>query len=315
MKTRKLVTALSAALVGTALLSASAFAARKVCDDGSYPPCNTEGETATNNLSRPTIVFTGGGLTNVTCGTAGVWSPLVPATEPPDVMTGFSVNPAAYWFVQGVHKWQAPCMTWVTADGLVPVTGAWGDNLTGDAKLKVGSPIRVELVMSYDSTATVDGYVVEKLQTELLDRESKYGTLATDDAGTWVATPSPFVPGVYDHKAWLRIEQVGGTWVYDQPTGAEINAKGIVVYGYNLRVPAAGRYLITYTVPSVDFNGADVGDCGEWGDSAETHTCSLEITVGGGGGGGGGKGKPTTSTAPTTKAAPTVTSARASARR
>jgi hypothetical protein len=281
MKTRALVTAISAVLVGTAMLSGGAFAARKVCDDGSYPPCNTEGETATNNLSRPTIVFTGGGLTNVICGT-GDWSPLVPATEPPAVMTGFSIDPADTWFVQGVHKWQAPCMTWPVDGGPVPVIGAWGDNLVGDAKLKVGSPIRVELVLSYDSSTTADGYVVEKLQPELLDRVSKYGTLATGGA-PFIATPSPFVPGVYDSTATLRIEKSDGTWVYDQPTTAEINAKGIVVYGYNLRVPTAGTYQITYTVPKVDFNGADAGQCAD-------QTCSLLITVGSGGGGGGGQG-------------------------
>ncbi|MGZ8238974.1 MAG: hypothetical protein ACXWTY_14005 [Methylobacter sp.] len=159
-------------ILSGAMFSGGAIAARKVCDDGSYPPCNTEGETATNNLSKPTIVFTGGGLTNVNC-PIGAWSPLVPPTTPPDVMTGFSINSAAYWFVQDVHNWQAPCMTWAAADGLVPVTGAWGDNLTGDAKLKVGSPIRVELVLSQDTTDVQQGYLVEKLQTELLDRESK----------------------------------------------------------------------------------------------------------------------------------------------
>lgn len=238
-------------------------------------------DDAPNNLSRPTIVFTGGGLTNVTCG-AGDWSDLVPATTPPDVMAGFSIDPALSWFVQGAHTWQAPCMTWTGALPL-PVTGAWGDNLTGDAKLKVDSPIRVELVLSYDSTETVDGYAVEKLQPELLDRESKYGTLATDDgAGGWVATPSPFVPGVYDGTATLRIEKSNGTPVYDQPTTAEINAKGIVVYGYNLRVPTAGTYLITYTVPNVDFNGADAGDCGD-AISLTDHECSLVITVEGDG--------------------------------
>jgi hypothetical protein len=195
-------------------------------------------------------------------------------------MTGFSIDPAASWFVQGVHKWQAPCKTWEATGVLVPVMGAWGDNLVGDAKLKVGSPIRVELVLSYDSPDTVDGYVVEKLQTELLDRASKYGTLATEDGiGGWFATPSAFVPGVYDSTATLRIEKSDGTWLYDQPTTAEINAKGIVVYGYNLRVPTAGAYLITYTVPKVDFTGADAGQCAD-------QTCSLLITVGGGGGGG-----------------------------
>ncbi len=296
MKTTKLTIALSAVLVGTAMLSGSAFAARKVCDDGSYPPCNGGGgeETLSNNVSRPTIVFTGGGLTNVTCASEA-WSPLVPPAEPPDVLDGFSIDPALTWFVQGVHTWQAPCKS--TSTTPLPVTGAWGDNLTGDAKLKVGSPIRVELVLSEDVTeATVPGFEVLKLQPDLLDRESKYGTRAyTDDSGTtYYATPINFIPGVYDHAGRLRIEQVGGTWVYDQPTGAEINAKGIVVYGYNLRVPTAGDYLITYNLPNVDFNGADAGDCGLPGDAVVTNTCKLLITVGGGGGGGGGgKGKPT----------------------
>jgi hypothetical protein len=283
LKHKALALAVTSALGGMLAFSGSAFAARKVCEDGSFPPCNTEGETATNNLSRPTIVFTGGGLTNVICGDA-IWSPLVPAKEPPAVMTGFSIDPAASWFVQGVHKWQAPCKTWAAAEGLVPVIGAWGDNLVGDAKLKVGSPIRVELVLSYDSSEIVDGYVVEKLQTELLDRESKYGTLATEDGdGGCLATPSDFVPGVYDSTATLLIEKSDGTWVYNEPTTAEINAKGIVVYGYNLRVPTAGTYQITYTVPKVDFTGSDAGQCAD-------QECSLLITVGSGGGGGGGQG-------------------------
>ena len=277
LKHKALTLVVASAMLGTIGFSSGAFAARKVCDDGSYPPCNTEGETATNSLSRPTIVFSGGGLTNVTC-VAGDWQSIVPPTGEPS--TGWPIDPAAFYYVQGVNKWQAPCMIWGGASPL-PVTGAWGDNLVGDAKLKVGSPIRVELVLSYNSLETVDGYVVEKLQPALQDRESKYGTEATGELLS--ATPSPFVPGVYDHTANLRIEKTDGTWVYDQPTTAEINAKGIVVYGYNLRVPTAGAYLITYTVPNVDFNGADAGNCAG-------QTCSLLITVGGGGGGGGGQG-------------------------
>jgi hypothetical protein len=277
--------AVAGVLAGMIGFSGDANAARKVCDDGSYPPCNTEGETATNNLSRPTIIFSGGGLTGVTCSTDGSWPAIVPPTGVPQ--TGYSIDDdwtyEAYWFVQGVHKWQAPCKTWSSSD-LVPVYGEWGDNLTGDAKLKVGSPIRVELVLSYDLEVDelVDGYVVQKLQPELLDRESKYGTEATPASTEGVATPSLTIPGVYDSTANLRIEKTDGSWTYDQPATAEINAKGIVVYGYNLRVPTAGTYLITYTVPQVDFTGADAGQCAD-------HTCSLIINVGSGGGGGGGR--------------------------
>ncbi len=278
------VALVGAALVGTGLLSDGAFAARRVCDDGSYPPCNKEGDAATNNLSRPTITFSGGGLTNVTCGGTGTWSDLVTPMGQPS--TGWPIDTVAYYFVQGVNKWQAPCATWDLATaGLVPVTGAWGDNLTGDAKLKVGSPIRVELVLAYDSDETVDGYLVDKLQPALLDRESKYGTLATvGDSGDWEAIPTPFVPGVYDHQAQLSITNYAG-FNYDQPASAEINAKGIVVYGYNLRVPTPGQYTITFTMPNVDFNGADAGDCGGIG-TLDDHTCALVITVGGGGSGG-----------------------------
>jgi hypothetical protein len=281
LKINMMAFAVAGVLAGMTGFSGDANAARKVCDDGSYPPCNTEGETATNSLSRPTIVFSGGGLTNVNC-LDGTWGVISPPTGEPS--TNWPIDPTAYYFVQGVNKWQAACQVW-TGSLPLPVTGAWGDNLTGDAKLKVGSPIRVELVLSYDpeTTEEVDGYLVDKLQPALLDRESKYGTLAT--GSPFVATPSPFIPGVYDSTANLRIEKTDGSWVYDQPATAEINAKGIVVYGYNLRVPTAGTYLITYTVPKVDFNGADMGQCAD-------QTCSLFINVGSGGGGGGGQGGP-----------------------
>ena len=65
---------------------------------------------------------------------------------------------------------------------------------------------------------------------------------------------------------------------------AEINATGNVVYGYNLRVSTAGRYLITYTVPTALVTSADAGDV-----AIDGHSVSLLITVAGGGGGGGGK--------------------------
>ncbi len=44
-----------------------------------------------------------------------------------------------------------------------------------------------------------------------------------------------------------------------QAATAEINATGRVVYGYNLRVTAAGVYTITFTFPNVTISGADAG--------------------------------------------------------
>jgi hypothetical protein len=165
----------------------------------------------------------------------------------------------------------------------VYVLGAWGDNLTGDAKLKVGSPIRVELVLAVSGADQKNGYTVVKLEPSKLDRESAYGTLATADGNGFIATPTLMTPGVFDGQARMEIRNVNGTVVVpDGPVSAEINATGKIVYGYNLRVTAGGTYLITFTVPNVTFDGCDAGSC-------EYQTAQLQITVAGSGGGGGGK--------------------------
>ena len=69
---------------------------------------------ATNNLSVPTIMLAGGSFTGVTCGTE-VPSELVPPTGTP--LSGYPDDPAAYYYVQGVHKWQAQCYTTTTSVG------------------------------------------------------------------------------------------------------------------------------------------------------------------------------------------------------
>lgn len=284
---RTLAFAVAASLLGMLAFSGGAVA-RKVCADGSYPPCNTEGETATNNLSVPLWVTSDGSVISTpggaTCSATSTPTDLVPPTGTP--INGYPIDPLAYYYVQGIHKWQAPCATWDQAtNGLVPVAAAWGDNLSGDAKLKVGSPIRVEIVLTEDSDATQLGYAVVKLDPSALDRESPYGTLATDDGtGSFSATASDFVPLVYDSQAWLTIVGNDGTVVVDEAATAEVNATGKVVYGYNLRVPSAQTYEITYTLPNVDITASDAGICGG-------QECSLLITVGSGGGGGGGKGR------------------------
>jgi len=198
------------------------------------------------------------------------------------IKDGFEINPAEFYFVQGQNQWQAPCSNY-SAGSIVNVEGAWGDNLTGTSKLKVGSPIRVELVLSqFEPLMTPDGYTVVKLEPSKLDRESAYGTLASGAAPDWVATPSPMTPLVYDAAASMVITKADGTVVASEnPAGAEINATGKVVYGYNLRVQAAGQYTITFTVPNVDFGGrCDAGTC-----PGDTATLPITVTAGGGGGG------------------------------
>lgn len=235
---------------------------------------------STNNLSVPTIMLAGGSFATVTCGTTEVPSALVAPSGTP--LAGYPVSPADFYYVQGVHKWQAQCINSAATD--LPVTAAWGGNLSGDARLKVGSPIRVELGLFNSTGGALDGYTVVKLDPGALDRESAYGTLATGDGvGGFSATPTTFTTvRAFDTSVSLSIMNVatGAYVVPPQDASAEINATGNVVYGYNLRVSAAGEYLITYATPSVLITGTDAGVIG-----ADQKSVSLTITVIGGGGG------------------------------
>jgi len=233
-------------------------------------------ETATNNLSVPTIMI-GGGFTGVTCTDA---ADLIMPTGTP--LTGYEVP--GYYYVQGVHKWQADCVTANAATA----TGDWGDNLAGDAKLKVGMPIRVELGLLDDTNVQMQGFSVVKLEPSKLDRESKYGTLATSDgAGGWYGTAAILPARVFDAAATFSVKNVA-TGVYAVPLGsnptAEINATGRVVYGYNLRVTQAGLYEITFVLPNVDITGMDAGTYTT--DPLEPDTVTLVINVVQAGGGG-----------------------------
>jgi hypothetical protein len=283
------------ALAGMLVGSVDSFAAK-----GGIPgPPGGDEEAAAQNLSVPTIMIgtPAGGLS---CGTElGAPTDLLPPTGEP--LTGYEV-PGDYW-VQKVHTWQAQCFQ----AGSATVWGNWGDNLEGDAKLKVGSPIRVEIVLTnedaYPELTPLLGYTVIKLEPSLLDRESAYGHEAVlVEAGASVAVPIEF-PDVSDdplQQVWLVHDsqitfsvQNTDTGVYAVPPGtnptAEINATGKVVYGYNLRVGVAGPYQIVFTSsPLVHFMGQDAVNGGLFDD----HNAYININVTQGGGGGGGKGRP-----------------------
>ena len=279
---------------------------------------------ATSNLSVPTIMV-GTYAFSVVCGAdSTVPSALVAPTNVPlplnlyDINGDGAVESDAYYYVQGVHKWQAQCYKAASAS----VTAAWGDNLGGDASLKVGSPVRVELgLFEDDALVSMQGYTVVKLEPLKLDRESAYGTAATRECTTdefgettctpFAATAATFSTAtspvrVYDSGMQLAITKVAdGTYVVgpEDPT-AEINATGAVVYGYNWTPAAAGDYTISFTTSTnVSITGADVGTveanetCVTDPDTNEevctptgSYTVSLTVTVAGGGGGGGGSG-------------------------
>ena len=254
----------TSAMFATALAGASAAA----------PPEGGEGEETGNNLSVPTIMVNGS-FTDVNC-PVGVTERSGLLTPSGDPTNGFEIDPTAYYYVQGTNIWQAQCYTAVATR----VTGAWGDNLGGSADLSTKHPIRVELALynAADWRPAMDGYVVEKLEPSLLDRNSAYGTLATGNGQTYEATPTQFTydqQRVYDGEAkfWIKYLR-DGTYVVKKGTAlpAEINATGNVVYGYNLRVSEPGSYAIRIRVPSVKVTGVDIG-------SFKDHVVRLVIKV------------------------------------
>ena len=260
---------------------------------------------ATNNLSVPAIMAGAAGTFALNCPATGFSTLVRPDKVPvfyPEACAsskdgGQVCVDAGYYYVQRNAKWQAPCFLFT--GNPVEVLGRWGDNLVGDAMLKVGSPIRVELVL-WDGAGVAagqSGYFVVKLEPAELDRLSDYGHLAGGPEGGFFDTPytvgdplpdgSTFGAIVHDPSARLRIERlVDGVpvspAVFNGTAGGEINATGKIVYGYNLRVTTAGTYRITYTFTKVNFAGdasCDAGHC--LGTEAY-----LDIVVTGGGGGG-----------------------------
>lgn len=233
-------------------------------------------ETTSHSLSVPALFVGGTNPFGLACdGTSTSPDGQTPAT-------GFEVP--GYYYVQGVNTWQASCDDAVVA---ATATVAWGDNLGGDAKLKVGSPIRVEIGLLTVTPTDFTGWDVVKLMPSQLDRVSPYGTLAEPDGlGGFLSQPStPYSETrVWDSGAWLKIWKVGSelTPVVDQAAGSEVNATGKVVYGHNLRVTSTGDYVIEYTFPGVTLTGTDIGDFTD-------HTATLTIPVISGGGGGGGR--------------------------
>jgi hypothetical protein len=159
--------------------------------------------------------------------------------------------------------------------------------------LKTGSPIRVELVLTnmtdYSTTLPngLQGYTVIKLQPSQLDRLSAYGHEATGNAVSgWGSTPTTFTQAqwlVHDQGITFSVLNKD-TNVYAVPPGtnptAEINATGKIVYGYNLRVNAAGNYRIQFTTsPNVTLTGQDAANGGQ----IDPNNVFIDIVVGSGG--------------------------------
>ena len=273
MKSFYLKSAIAAVLLGAATM---AFG---VPPEGKGPP--TGGELS-NNLSVPTIMI-GAHPFSAVCG-SDVWSELLMPEGVPVWKDGYCIIdhdggeicvPEGYYFLQRQHPWQAQCMSYTLAEGeVLAVNGAFGDNLSGDAKLKATKPIRVELVLEDASEDQATGYEVIKLELDKLDRVSEYGTQGT---------ATLFTPGVFSMGARFDVFYVDEERfvINDLPVSAEINSKGRILYGYNLRVDDLGRYKITFRVPNIEFGTVTHAD-----DIAGNETSIFIDVISGGGGGG-----------------------------
>ena len=121
-----------------------------------------------------------------------------------------------------------------------------------------------------------------KLQPSQLDRLSAYGHLAGGDATLgWEDIPIDVGQAswvVHDAGMQFSVQNLGtGAFVVPlEPIAPEINATGKIVYGYNLRVSAAGKYRIQFnSSPAVTFTGVDAG-------AFDANNVYIDITVGAG---------------------------------
>lgn len=244
-------------LLATAIVLALA-ATPTVFAKGKPPPQEETG----NNLSFATWFVpstVGAPATRLAC------SPTA-ATAPSGVECADFVG---YWCQKTAATWQAQC-----GNGAVgmAVTANWGANLLGDASLKAGRPIRVEMNLTEAGGSAGTGYVVVNLTPNLEDRFATYGTNGATQRTSFT---------VWDAGATLKIERcanlacdpVTGNVLDETVMSAEINSLGNVVYGYNwgtagrTNAPTAGIYKLTFTADNTFISSApgaqecDPGNC------------------------------------------------------
>jgi hypothetical protein len=347
MKTRKLITALSAALVSTAILSASAFAARPPDrppggGGGGGEPEPTQG----NNLSFPAISVDGYPITEID-GTrfTVIYTGDYPGLTENEIAL---LEQTAPWYPQKTegNTWQAD---YQMAAGSVDVSYVdWGDNVESQNP-KVGRPFRLEVQLYKQLDAPMSAYTMAVLEYPSSSNELQGANTTTYDSNFATVVSPHWKLGIQYCGSAIPAEMTwtGAMW-QSIPTctnvpitfAVELNVGGKLIFGASeggWKPKQTGWYRITFYSPqttNLNLGFAQVGDYGDFsvppapapaaedgGDEGGVATPVVDATynisyvdvqvVGGGGG----KGKPTSSAAPTTKAAPTVTSARASARR
>lgn len=231
------------------------------------------GDETGNNLSFATIFVPS---------TVGAPTLRLPAFSEPMAPSGPQCTQfPGYWCQKTDATWQAEWKQAATAS----VAAAWGANLLGDAPLKAGRPIRVEMGLTESGGDPGVGYVVNKLTPELDDRLATYGTNGTTQSTSFV---------VWDAGAMLLVEKCAApdcsattpNPIFDDVMSAEINSLGKVVYGFNWgtggKATAAepGTYRLTFTTNNTTIASTNGQVCGP-----QCTYVIIEVTQSAGGGG------------------------------
>ena len=221
-------------------------------------PVRGQEEVATNNLSVPVIWSDGKTMT-----LPGVYGAPVFGGTP------ITIDGVKY-YENGdpANQWQAQTLTSTPATPVDVSFVDWGDNLESRA-WSTKAQIRVETTLRQNLTSPMTGFTMKSLGG--VDKDEIWGTdTKTYDAS--LANPGALV---YSGAARLTIQQLTkpaadakltwnpstDLWEGDAlaPTfnsgawadyGAEINASGGIVYGYNWKPTVGGYYRITFSLES-----------------------------------------------------------------
>jgi uncharacterized protein YjdB len=245
---------------GVANISASVKTGASASTEIRVIPGGSTGEESTgNNLSWPLVFADGIGITGSPVATDPGVRPTSAETAAYTELSGLPVtNPTAAFFYTGntpdlaSYYLQGTANTWRpqivdgTAEPRYDAAAAWGDNLAGDASLRVDRPIRIEVALSTTDGVTLLGYNMPYVANPSSPEEVQ----GTD------GTTSALIPLIYTVGATLTIEQLSGpggdvvATVSTGPIGSEVNVGGRLVYGGQFRPTVAGTYLLRFIIPN-----------------------------------------------------------------
>jgi len=270
---------------GTATIFASVRTGASASTQIRVIPGGSTGEESTgNNLSWPVVFADGIGVTGSPVATdpgvrpssaeTNAYAELsaIPVTNPTAAFfyTGNAPDLATYYLQGTANTWR-PQIVDGSAEPRYDASAAWGDNLAGDASLRIGHPIRIEVALSTTDGATLLGYAMPYVANPSSPDEVQ----GTD------GTTAAVIPLIYTVGPTLIVEHLSGpggdviATVSDGPIGAEVNVGGRLIYGGQFRPTAAGTYRLRYIIA----NDANVHIVSSDAVVVSPFETAIEITV------------------------------------